>query len=209
MIELGAGNLDALDGRGDTALILASGYRNVEMVKLLHEAKADLNACGRYGTALHRAADIGHTEMLKVTRNELTTNASDRSRGSHCYWPFVFRELVCNSRRCPLPLRTLPRFTVDVAQQTLIELGANNWDAVNKDGMTALTIAKIKDRVEMVDILNYQRPTGKSKKRKAPQKAASAAYASFAAPASSAAPAPKKLKGGANIGCCFPACPFK
>ena len=77
MIELGAGNLDALDGRGDTALILASGYRNVEMVKLLHEAKADLNACGRYdySTAFHCAVQNGDTEMLKVMHNEPTMGA--------------------------------------------------------------------------------------------------------------------------------------
>ena len=66
LIGLGAGNLDALDNDGETALILASRERNMEMVKFLHEAKADLNAYGRYGTALHRAVQNGHTEMLKV-----------------------------------------------------------------------------------------------------------------------------------------------
>ena len=66
LIELGAGNLDALNGDGDTALVLASVKGNIEMVKLLHEAKADLNTCGHYGTALHRAVQNGRTEMLKV-----------------------------------------------------------------------------------------------------------------------------------------------
>ena len=72
LIGLGAGNLDALDNDGETALILASRERNMEMVKFLHEAKADLNAYGRYGTALHRAVKNGHTEMLKVNHNKRT-----------------------------------------------------------------------------------------------------------------------------------------
>ena len=75
MIELGAVNLDALDKDGETALILASANGNIEMVTLLHEANADLNACGRYGTALHCAVDYDHTEMLKVMHNEPTMGA--------------------------------------------------------------------------------------------------------------------------------------
>ena len=71
LIELGT-ELDTVDGFGDTALIAASKEGNIEMVKLLHEAKADLNACDHYGTALHRAVHNGHTEMLKVMHNEPT-----------------------------------------------------------------------------------------------------------------------------------------
>ena len=61
-----------MDEDGETAVILASVKHNIEMVKLLHEAKADLNACGRYGTALHCAVDHDHTEILKVMHNEPT-----------------------------------------------------------------------------------------------------------------------------------------
>ena len=75
MIGLGVGNLDAMDEDGETAVILASVKHNIEMVKLLHEAKADLNACGRYGTALHCAVDHDHTEILKVMHNEPTMGA--------------------------------------------------------------------------------------------------------------------------------------
>ena len=67
--------MDAMDEDGDTALAVASGDGNIGMVKLLHEAKADLNVCGRYGTALHRAVKNGHTEVLKVTLNKRVRNA--------------------------------------------------------------------------------------------------------------------------------------
>ena len=72
LIGIGAGNLEALDAAGNTALISASRRGKIEMVKLLHDAKSDLNACGRYGTALHGAVRNGHTEMVKVTQRERT-----------------------------------------------------------------------------------------------------------------------------------------
>ena len=62
--------LDSVDEDGCTALMKASTEGKIEMVKLLHGAKADLNVCDRYGTALHRAVINGHTEVLKVTLNE-------------------------------------------------------------------------------------------------------------------------------------------
>ena len=69
LIELGT-DLDVVNENSDTALILASAKGDIEMVKLLHEAKADLNVCGWRGTALHRAVGNGCTEVLKVTLNE-------------------------------------------------------------------------------------------------------------------------------------------
>ena len=73
LIEMGT-DLDAVDEDGTTALMVASAKGNVEMVKLLHEAKADLNVDDRYGTALHRAVINGHTEVLEVTLNERIIN---------------------------------------------------------------------------------------------------------------------------------------
>ena len=42
------------------------------MVKLLHEAKADLNTCGHDGTVLHRAVLKNDTKMLKVIHDKPT-----------------------------------------------------------------------------------------------------------------------------------------
>ena len=67
LLQLGVA-LDAADA--ETALMEASSKGDIEMVKLLHEAKADLNVCGWLGTALHRAVGNGCTEVLKVTLNE-------------------------------------------------------------------------------------------------------------------------------------------
>ena len=67
MHDLGAVNVDAVDEYGDTALMVASYYGKMDSVKYLHEIKADINFCSKFGTAMHRAAYGGHTEILKVT----------------------------------------------------------------------------------------------------------------------------------------------
>ena len=74
LIEAGT-NLDAVDWEGNTVLVIASFEGNIGMVKLLHEAKADLNVCSRYGTALHLAMMFDFTEVLKVTLNKRVRNA--------------------------------------------------------------------------------------------------------------------------------------
>ena len=66
--DLGAGNVDAVDENGSTALMVASEKGHLDSVKCLHEIKADISFCsGKVGTAMHRAALGGHTEILKVT----------------------------------------------------------------------------------------------------------------------------------------------
>ena len=64
---MGAVNVDAVDERGVTALMLASKKGHLDSVQYLHEIKADVNICGASGTAMHGAASGGHTDMLKVT----------------------------------------------------------------------------------------------------------------------------------------------
>ena len=64
---MGAVNVDAVDEDGDTALMLASLGGHLDSVKYLYEIKADVNIRGKFGTAMHRAALGGHTEILKVT----------------------------------------------------------------------------------------------------------------------------------------------
>ena len=61
-------NADALDANGYTALMLAIKNGHVDSMQYLHEIKSDLSICsGKFGTAMHRAASGGHTEILKVT----------------------------------------------------------------------------------------------------------------------------------------------
>ena len=68
MHDLGAGNVDAVTEDGLTALMMASQQGHVDSVKYLHEIEADLRICsGKAGTAMHRAAYNGHTDILKVT----------------------------------------------------------------------------------------------------------------------------------------------
>ena len=64
---MGAANVDAVDRYGYTPLILASNNGRLDSVQYLYEIKADVNICGASGTAMHRAAFGGHTEILKVT----------------------------------------------------------------------------------------------------------------------------------------------
>ena len=68
MHDLGAGNVDGVNKNGKTAMMLASEKGHLDSVKYLHEIKADLRICsGKFGTAMHRAAYNGHTDILKVT----------------------------------------------------------------------------------------------------------------------------------------------
>ena len=64
--ELGATNVDAVDSDCDTACMAASYKGDAGSLKVLHEIRADLDVCGSFGTALHRAVDAGHCEMIKV-----------------------------------------------------------------------------------------------------------------------------------------------
>ena len=70
MHQLGAGNLDALCEDDETAVMAASYNGDIESVEALHAMKADLNVRTQAGTAIHRAVDVGDTEMLKVARRE-------------------------------------------------------------------------------------------------------------------------------------------
>ena len=70
MHQLGAENLDALCEDDETAVMAASYNGDIESVKALHAMKADLDVCTKAGTAIHRAVDGGHPEMLKVARRE-------------------------------------------------------------------------------------------------------------------------------------------
>ena len=63
----GAANVDAVAKDGDTALMVACLNGHLDSVQYLYKIKADVNICGEFGTAMHRAAYHGHTEILKVT----------------------------------------------------------------------------------------------------------------------------------------------
>ena len=60
--------MDAVDGDNYTALMRASEEGDLDILRCLLEIKSDVNFCsGEFGTAMHRAAAYGHTEILKVT----------------------------------------------------------------------------------------------------------------------------------------------
>ena len=66
--------MDAVDAEGYTALMWASHCDffsskkdNLDSIRYLLEIEADVNHCSsKSGTAMHRAAYGGHTEILKV-----------------------------------------------------------------------------------------------------------------------------------------------
>ena len=64
--ELGV-PLDAVDRFGQTSAMIASDKGDIEMVKLLHDMKADLPLCDQLGcTAMHLAIRGGHTKLVEV-----------------------------------------------------------------------------------------------------------------------------------------------
>ena len=64
--ELGA-DVDAMDENGYTAMMGASFKGDIDMVKLLHQLKADLDVCSQAGIAMHLAVEGGHVDMIKVS----------------------------------------------------------------------------------------------------------------------------------------------
>ena len=63
--------MDAVDADTYTALMVASQEGHLDIVRCLLEIKSDVNFCsGKFGTAMHRAARNGHTQILKVTARQ-------------------------------------------------------------------------------------------------------------------------------------------
>ena len=63
----GSKKMNAVDKDGITAVMEACRLGDIKSVRALHGIKADLNVCTKAGTAMHRAALAGQTDMLKVT----------------------------------------------------------------------------------------------------------------------------------------------
>jgi ankyrin repeat protein len=148
---------------GWTALMWAAYWRNAEVVRLLTDAKADLNPEDRFGrTALHLVFDGSHRGAIEPTvRVLLEAGANPTSR--------------MHGGETPLHLAVNRGDMASIL--LLIEAGAD-VNAVTKDGVTALAnalsrrddadIEDVPHRTKVVDLLRahganlvHVRPDGK------------------------------------------------
>ncbi|KAI4283448.1 MAG: hypothetical protein L6R38_002131 [Xanthoria sp. 2 TBL-2021] len=67
LLDTDGSDLDATDGKGDTALILGSKYGYAKVVRVLLDKGADVNAQGRFsGNALQAASAEGHNQVVQI-----------------------------------------------------------------------------------------------------------------------------------------------
>src|SRR3990167_472016 len=127
------------DSFGNTALIEAASFGRTDTAKLLLDRGADINAINDYGgTALISAARFwprsdGNTDTVKLLLDRGSDiNAVDASGTT---------ALILAAEYAPIDTVRL-----------LLKMGAD-IDHVNQDGNTALGLARLKNRVEIVKIL--------------------------------------------------------
>ena len=128
-------NLEAQATNGDTPLMLASFYGNAPVVKLLLAREVEVNRPG--WTALHYAAINGSSEIVKLLL--------DASAYVDCESP--------DDKMTPVMLAAM-RGRV-AAVEVLRDNGAD-LSLKNKDGLTAMDLAKRYGQDGVIDVLNQK-----------------------------------------------------
>ena len=128
-------NLEAQTTNGDTPLMLASFYGNAPVVKLLLAREVEVNRPG--WTALHYAAINGSSEIVKLLL--------DASAYVDCESP--------DDKMTPVMLAAM-RGRV-AAVEVLRDNGAD-LSLKNKDGLTAMDLAKRYGQDGVIDVLNQK-----------------------------------------------------
>lgn len=80
------GSINAVGGRGMTALIVAAKKGDLEMVRFLFDKGADLHACSHHGTALSLAADNNWFDIVKFL---IDSGAELNNAGGSCQAPLI------------------------------------------------------------------------------------------------------------------------
>ncbi|KAI3434440.1 hypothetical protein D9Q98_002517 [Chlorella vulgaris] len=127
-------NVDTADGHGGTALLDAAANGQVEVVRLLLDRGADLEAVDSDGdTALAVAAAHGHVEVVRLL---LKNSANLDAPGRNGYTPLIGAALAGH---------------LEVVQ-VLLKSSAD-LEATDNDGDTALTVAAGKGHLDVVQLL--------------------------------------------------------
>jgi ankyrin repeat protein len=135
-------DVNTKDNKGLTALIKAVESGLTDIVQALIDAGADVNAPDReYGaTPLMAAASEGHTEIVRTllqTGADLNIKAAGDEKGEGAGWTALMVAAMGGH--------------IDVVSQ-LLEAGVDS-NAVNRDGKTALEIARKEGNKEVVSLL--------------------------------------------------------
>lgn len=169
LIEQGANINESENELGITALHCAVHRGHEEMVDLLIEHNANLNATSKDGsTALHIAAEQGHRKLIKTLLNRRINSRTANLQGSTALQSAVGTA----SDEATVPLLIKSRFDMDVQNTVtgntalhlavelkrprillfLIEKGAN-LNILNRQGLTPLQLACKIDNCEAVSLL--------------------------------------------------------
>ena len=138
LIAQGA-NVNAKDGKQDSAFLIASARGRTEVVKLTLAAGADLKATNRYGgTGLIPACHYGHLETVKL----LLTTKIDVNHVNNLGWTALLEAVILGDGG--------PTHTEIV--RLLLAHGANPRIA-DREGVTPLQHAKRRNFARMAELL--------------------------------------------------------
>lgn len=89
-------NVDQKDGDGNTALSLAAGIENIDSIRLLLKAGADVNSINRIGqTPLMMACALGNIELVKLLlKNGADASMKDSSNRSTSFYADNNRQII-------------------------------------------------------------------------------------------------------------------
>ena len=180
-VQLGAGSMNMVNNKGETALFIASEMGSEAVVEILLDNGAAPNIVAKYGrTALLEAASSGHNEVVKVLVQNGAKMKADK--GGVTALMGAIMSLQESSRAPPLLPCWRERSSISIERelafrnervlvlvQYLLEKGCV-VDGADKDGWTALHRAAIKGSLDVVDILvdNGAKLDAKTKKGETP-----------------------------------------
>lgn len=143
LIQKGA-DVNELDANHDAPLVIAAYKGYTEIVEKLLEAGADITAVDpeMKATALHAAAYAGRTEAAKVL---IAYKIDIDKQGPYNGYTALHDAIWQNNIE---------------TTKVLIEAGAN-LEIKSKDGQTALDLAKSRDRMEIVALIEQKIKSGK------------------------------------------------
>ena len=130
-------DLNSRNMNGDLVLGVAALHGYIGVVAALLDAGADINATDLQGTALHRAAANGHSEIVKLLLARKADTNAKMHYGRH---------------KGATPLFDAARSGNADVMRLLISAGAF-VDAATEDGVTPLMIAALEGNIDAIDAL--------------------------------------------------------